>query len=145
MGEVSRAYFYPTHRASLVETAAAIVEQIRDRNIEAISVIGNPLDILAQQTVAAVSRRTLNAGEWFDTVRRSAPFHELKRQSYEAVLDMLSGKYPSSDFSELRPPNRLESEPGDARGSPGSAAAGDHGRRNDPRSGLYRVEIAARR
>lgn len=142
VGEVSRAYFYPTHWASLVETAA-IVEQIRDRNIEAISVIGNPLDILAQQTVAAVSRRTLNAGEWYDTVRRSAPFHQLKRQSYEAVLDMLSGKYPSSDFSELRPRIVWNRSRGTLEARPGARQLAIMGGGTIPDRGLYRVEVAA--
>lgn len=141
VGEVSTAYFYPTHRASLVETAA-IVEQIRDRNIEAISVITNPLDILAQQTVAAVSRRTLTSDEWFDTVRRSAPFHQLKRSTYESVLDMLSGKYPSSDFSELRPRIVWNRARGTLEARPGARQLAIMGGGTIPDRGLYRVEIA---
>ena len=142
VGEVSTAYFYPTHRASLVETAA-IVEQIRDRNIEAISVITNPLDILAQQTVAAVSRRTLATDEWFETVRRSAPFHQLKRRTYESVLDMLSGKYPSSDFSELRPRIVWNRARGTLEARPGARQLAILGGGTIPDRGLYRVEIAA--
>src|SRR5699024_10015203 len=41
--------------------------------------------------------------EWFETVRRSAPFAGLPWSAYEATLDMLAGKYPSADFAELRP------------------------------------------
>ncbi|MFT3943323.1 MAG: DEAD/DEAH box helicase [Ancrocorticia sp.] len=142
VGEVSTAYFYPTHRASLVETAA-IVEQIRERNIEAVSVITNPLDILAQQTIAAVSRRTLAIDEWFETLRRSAPFHQLKRRTYESVLDMLSGKYPSSDFSELRPRIVWNRTRGTLEARPGARQLAILGGGTIPDRGLYRVEIAA--
>src|SRR5207248_9430702 len=36
-------------------------------------------------------------------VRRAAPFAELPRSLLEEVLDMLSGRYPSDEFAELRP------------------------------------------
>src|SRR4029078_7668375 len=39
----------------------------------------------------------------FDTIRRAAPFAELSRTIFEGVLDMLSGRYPSDEFAELRP------------------------------------------
>ena len=41
--------------------------------------------------------------ELFDLVRRAAPFAELPRAQLEGVLDMLSGRYPSDEFAELRP------------------------------------------
>ena len=63
----------------------------------------NPLDVLAQQIVAMVSVETLDVDELFERVRRAAPFAELPRGAFEGVLDMLSGRYPSDDFAELRP------------------------------------------
>jgi ATP-dependent Lhr-like helicase len=39
----------------------------------------------------------------FDLVRRAAPFGALTRSSFEGVLDLLSGRYPSDEFAELRP------------------------------------------
>jgi ATP-dependent Lhr-like helicase len=41
--------------------------------------------------------------ELFATVRCAAPFCELTRATFENVLDMLAGRYPSDEFSELRP------------------------------------------
>ncbi len=41
--------------------------------------------------------------ELFTVLRRAAPFAELSRPVFEGVLDMLSGKYPSDEFAELRP------------------------------------------
>jgi ATP-dependent Lhr-like helicase len=39
----------------------------------------------------------------FDLVRRAAPFGGLTRAAFEGVLDLLSGRYPSDEFAELRP------------------------------------------
>jgi ATP-dependent Lhr-like helicase len=39
----------------------------------------------------------------YDLVRRAAPFGGLTRSSFEGVLDLLSGRYPSDEFAELRP------------------------------------------
>ncbi len=36
-------------------------------------------------------------------MRSSAPFAELSRPIFDGVLDMLSGRYPSDEFAELRP------------------------------------------
>src|ERR1043166_8633716 len=41
--------------------------------------------------------------ELFATVRRAAPYAELGRAAFEGILDMLSGRYPSDEFAELRP------------------------------------------
>jgi ATP-dependent helicase Lhr and Lhr-like helicase len=39
----------------------------------------------------------------YNLVRRAAPFGALTRSSFEGVLDLLSGRYPSDEFAELRP------------------------------------------
>ena len=39
----------------------------------------------------------------YELVRRAAPFASLTRQAFEGVLDLLSGRYPSDEFAELRP------------------------------------------
>ncbi len=39
----------------------------------------------------------------FNLVRRAAPFGGLTRAAFEGVLDLLSGRYPSDEFAELRP------------------------------------------
>jgi ATP-dependent Lhr-like helicase len=39
----------------------------------------------------------------FDLVKRAAPFASLTRSAFEGVLDLLSGRYPSDEFAELRP------------------------------------------
>ncbi|MBD4423990.1 DEAD/DEAH box helicase, partial [Xanthomonas citri pv. citri] len=63
----------------------------------------NPLDILAQQTVAAVSMDPLNVDDWYALVRRASPWQDLPRSAFDATLDMLAGRYPSGDFAVFRP------------------------------------------
>jgi ATP-dependent Lhr-like helicase len=41
--------------------------------------------------------------ELFRIVRSAAPFGGLTRNAFEGVLDLLSGRYPSDEFAELRP------------------------------------------
>ncbi len=103
VGEVSRGRIFPKFRADLVE-CAVVVKRMRDGDIEPTVVPRNPLDVLAQQIVAA----TATGDDWkvpelHDLVRRAYPFAELSRELLDSVLDMLDGRYPSEEFSELRP------------------------------------------
>ena len=102
VGEVSRGVLFPKHRSDLVHTAVA-VERMRGGRIESLRVPANPLDVLAQQIVAATAVDDWDADDLFDLVRRSAPFTGLPRSAYDATLDLLSGRYPSDEFAELRP------------------------------------------
>jgi ATP-dependent Lhr-like helicase len=88
--------------------------------IESLRVPTNPLDILAQQTVAAVALEPLDVDDWFDTVRRSAPFATLPRSAYDATLDLLAGRYPSDEFAELRPRIVWDRDSGALTGRPGA-------------------------
>jgi ATP-dependent Lhr-like helicase len=59
--------------------------------------------VLAQQVVAATAVDEWDVDALFAMVRRSAPFASLPRSAYDATLDLLSGRYPSDEFRELRP------------------------------------------
>ncbi|WP_167050564.1 ATP-dependent helicase [Salinibacterium sp. ZJ77] len=119
VGEISKGVMFPKHRADLLHTAIA-TERMRQGLIEAIQVPQNPLDILAQQTVAAVALDTIEVEEWFDQVRRSAPFATLPRSAFEATLDLLAGRYPSDEFAELRPRIVWDRVAGTISGRPGA-------------------------
>jgi ATP-dependent Lhr-like helicase len=119
VGETSKGVLFPKHRADLLHTAVA-AERMLSGQIEAISVPANPLDVLAQQTVAAVALGPLGVEEWFETVRRSAPFATLPRSAYVATLDLLSGLYPSDEFAELRPRIVWDRVGGTITGRPGA-------------------------
>ena len=119
VGEVSRGIIFPKHRADLIHSAVAS-ERMSSGRIEALTVPANPLDVLAQQTVAAVALDTLDVEGWFDTVRRAAPFANLPRSAYDATLDLLSGLYPSDEFAELRPRIIWDRVKGTITGRPGA-------------------------
>ncbi|WP_010203907.1 ATP-dependent helicase [Salinibacterium sp. PAMC 21357] len=119
VGEISKGMLFPKHRTDLIHTSVA-VERMRSGQIEALSVPTNPLDVLAQQTVAAVALDEIDIEDWFDTVRRSAPFSTLPRSAFDATLDLLSGLYPSDEFSELRPRVVWDRVAGTISGRPGS-------------------------
>src|SRR3954453_16289220 len=74
-----------------------------DGAIEELHYPRNPLDVLAQQIVAMVALDAWQVDELAALVRRAAPFAELPDSALHTVLDMLSGRYPSTAFAELRP------------------------------------------
>ena len=119
VGEISRGVLFPKHRADLIHTAV-VSERMVEGAIEALSIPANPLDILAQQTVAAVALEPLDIEDWWQTVRRSAPFATLPRSAYDATLDLLSGLYPSDEFAELRPRIIWDRVNGTLTGRPGA-------------------------
>ncbi|WP_437878807.1 DEAD/DEAH box helicase [Sorangium sp. So ce513] len=102
VGGTSRGIVFPKHRGDLLACAAA-ASRMREGKVEATLYPRNPLDVLAQQIVAIASMDTLHVDALFSLVRRAAPFADLPRASFEGVLDMLSGRYPSDEFAELRP------------------------------------------
>ncbi|HYP24473.1 MAG TPA: DEAD/DEAH box helicase, partial [Actinomycetota bacterium] len=102
VGAVSRGVFFPKFRGDLLE-CAVVIQRMREGAIEELRYPRNPLDVLAQQIVAMVAMEPWEVDALEAVVKRAAPFADLPRAGLESVLDMLSGRYPSSDFAELRP------------------------------------------
>ncbi|MFL6063725.1 MAG: ATP-dependent helicase [Friedmanniella sp.] len=102
VGATSRGVFFPNHRGDLIESSV-VVERMRQGAIEEVAELRNPLDVLAQQIVAIVALQETKVDELYALVRRAGSYRDLPYSAFEAVLDMLSGRYPSEDFAELRP------------------------------------------
>ena len=102
VGAVSRGVVLPKHRGDLL-SCAVVAERMSEATIEELHHPRNPLDVLAQQIVAMVALDQWRVGDLATVVRRAAPFAELPDSALHAVLDMLSGRYPSTAFAELRP------------------------------------------
>ncbi|WP_204292257.1 ATP-dependent helicase [Micromonospora gifhornensis] len=102
VGAVSRGVVLPKHRGDLL-SCAVVAERMSEATIEELHHPRNPLDVLAQQIVAMVALDQWRVGDLAAVVRRAAPFAELPDSALHAVLDMLSGRYPSTAFAELRP------------------------------------------
>jgi ATP-dependent Lhr-like helicase len=141
VGEVSRGLVYPTTRHDLVG-AAVTAERMREGAIERLAVPANPLDVLAQQTVAACALEPVEVEAWFDVVRRSAPFAALPRSAYEATLDLLAGRYPSDRFAELRPRLVWDRDAGTIVGRPGAQRLAVTSGGTIPDRGLFAVVLA---
>jgi ATP-dependent Lhr-like helicase len=99
---ISEGVIFPKFRGDLV-ACAAVAKAMHDGAVESTRYPRNPLDIVAQQVVAMVSMDEWEVDRLFATIRSAAPFAELSRNVFEGVLDMLSGRYPSDEFAELRP------------------------------------------
>ncbi|MFJ6216251.1 DEAD/DEAH box helicase [Streptomyces sp. NPDC092296] len=119
VGAVSTGVVFPKYRGDLVQ-AAVVTERMRDGRIESLRIPKNPLDVLAQQIVAITAMDTWDVDELLTLVRRAAPFAALPQSAYEAVLDMLAGRYPSDAFAELRPRLVWDRVAGTVTGRPGA-------------------------
>ena len=102
VGATSTGVIFPKFRGDLL-CCAAVTRAMHDGRVEATRYPRNPLDVLAQQIVAMVAVEPWNEDDLFARIRCAAPYESLGRRAFEGVLDMLSGRYPSDEFAELRP------------------------------------------
>jgi ATP-dependent Lhr-like helicase len=102
VGGVSAAVIFPKYRADLV-ACSAVTKAMHEGNVESVRYPRNPLDVLSQQLVAMVAMDSWDEDLLFAVICRAASYAALPRSVFESVLDMLSGRYPSDEFVELRP------------------------------------------
>ncbi|MFM7536269.1 MAG: DEAD/DEAH box helicase [Acidimicrobiales bacterium] len=102
VGEPSSGTIFPKHRSDLLE-AAVVAGRMRAGLVEETRYLRNPLDVLAQQVVAAVAMEDWPIDRLAALVRRAAGFAELTDDVWHATVDLLAGRYPSEEFAELRP------------------------------------------
>ncbi|HUG85130.1 MAG TPA: helicase-related protein, partial [Euzebya sp.] len=102
VGAPSVGKIFPKFRGDLVE-AAVVTHRMLAGEIEQTRYPRNPLDVLAQHVVAMAAMDPWDVADLHAVVRAAAPFAELSRSQLDGVLDMLSGRYPSDEFAELRP------------------------------------------
>jgi len=138
VGAPSRGRIFPKHRADLLE-AAVVVARMKAGLIETTSVPANPLDVLAQQIVAACALDEWSVDELFALCRGAANFTGLSREIFDATLDMLAGRYPSEEFAELRPRVVWDRQAGTVRGRSGAQRLAVTSGGTIPDRGLYGV------
>ena len=142
VGAVSRGVLFPKFRGDLVQTAV-VVERMRAGAIESMRVPANPLDVLAQHIVAMCALDDWSVDDLEALVRRAAPFAGLSRLVLESVLDMLSGRYPSDEFAELRPRIVWDRVAGTLHGRKGAQHLAVTSGGTIPDRGLYAVFLAS--
>jgi ATP-dependent Lhr-like helicase len=89
LGAVSKGRLFQLSRDELVECAAA-VREVRRGRLDQVLVPERPLDILAQQIVAAAAAEEWSEGGLYDLVRRAYPYRNLSRVDFDAVVEMLA-------------------------------------------------------
>ena len=77
----------------------------------------------------------------YDVVRRAAPYRDLPRDAYLAVLDMLAGRYPGDDFAELKPRIVWDRTSGEITARPGAQRLAVTSGGTIPDRGLYAVYL----
>ncbi len=144
VGDVSRGRIFPKFRADLLE-CAVVAKRMREGAIETTVVPRNALDVLAQQIVAiaaaADDEQPVSVDELHALVTRTHSYAELSRTQLENVLDMLDGRYPSSEFSELRPRIVWDRLAGTIRARPGARQLAVTNAGTIPDRGLYAVTL----
>ena len=98
VGQPSVGKIFPKHRADLLE-AAVVVDRMHQGLIEETYFPRNPLDVLAQQLVAMCAMDDWELADLTHLIRRCANFGDLSDEVLGNVLDLLSGTYPSEEFS----------------------------------------------
>ncbi|MGB2605855.1 MAG: helicase-related protein, partial [Candidatus Sulfotelmatobacter sp.] len=88
-GAVPKGRLFATTRDDLLE-CAALVRAIRQGDLDRLMIPESPLDVLAQQIVAACSAEEWSEDEMFALVRRAYPYRNLTRATFEAILEMLA-------------------------------------------------------
>ena len=144
VGDVSRGRIFPKFRADLLE-CAVVAKRMRAGEIETTVVPRNALDVLAQQIVAiaaaAPDDKPVAVDDLYALVTRTHSYAELSRTQLENVLDMLDGRYPSSEFAELRPRIVWDRIAGTFRARPGARQLAVTNAGTIPDRGLYAVTL----
>ena len=144
VGDTSRGRIFPKFRADLLE-CAVVAKRMREGAIETTVVPRNPLDVLAQQIVAiaaaAPDDEPVAVDDLYALVTGTHSYAELSRNQLENVLDMLDGRYPSSEFAELRPRIIWDRVKGTLRARPGARQLAVTNAGTIPDRGLYMVTL----
>ena len=80
---------FPLSRDELVE-CAAIIDAVRRGELDQLAIPERPLDILAQQIVAAVAAEEWTEDDLFAMIRRAYPYRSLEREQFDAIVRMLA-------------------------------------------------------
>src|SRR5216683_4668239 len=94
LSRVSKGRIVVTKGEELIE-AAAVVRSIRERQLDRVQVPEAPLDVLAQQVVAAVAAESLTVDTLHARFRNAAPYRSLSRDDLLAVVRSLAEPLPA--------------------------------------------------
>ena len=102
MGQASSGGLFPTHPQDLLE-AAVLAAGIIKADIETITPVEAPLDVLAQIIVSMAGAHPWDMDELYAVIKTSYPYRHLRRREFDLVLNMLGGRYADARIRELTP------------------------------------------
>ncbi|MFL6289937.1 MAG: DEAD/DEAH box helicase, partial [Thermoanaerobaculia bacterium] len=92
LGGLPKGRIFPQTRDELIE-CAALVDAARRGELDRLIIPDRPLDILAQQIVAAAAVEELREDDLFALVRRAWPYRDLPREDFDEVIEMLASGF----------------------------------------------------
>jgi ATP-dependent Lhr-like helicase len=88
-GAIPKGRIFATSLDELVE-CAAVVRSVRAGDLDRLEIPANPLDVLAQQIVAACAAEEWREDDLYALIRRAYPYRDLPRADFDAIIEMLS-------------------------------------------------------
>lgn len=122
VGEASRGLLVPTYNRDFLESAV-LAKHIRSRNIEPLTPLEAPLDVLAQVLLSMIGVEPWDLDALYANIRTSYPYRNLGRREFDLVIDMLAGRYADSRLRELKPRISIDRLENTARARPGALLA----------------------
>src|SRR5246127_1598393 len=89
VGATAKGRLFPLSRDDLVE-CSALLDSVRRGELDRLTPLEQPLDVLAQQIVAEAAAREWNEDELYALVRRASPYRALPREDFAAVVGRLA-------------------------------------------------------
>ena len=145
VGATSHATIYPLHKQD-AEAATVVVQRLLAGELEPLHVVNNALDVLAQHTVAAAAQAPegrLDVEQWWHAVRRAHPYAALPREAFDGVIELISGRYPSTDFADLKARVVYDAAAGTLEARPGAQRVAVTNGGTIPDRGMFGVFLAA--
>jgi ATP-dependent helicase Lhr and Lhr-like helicase len=93
-GGVPKGRIFPLSRDELVE-CVALLRCVEQGELDRLEIPDHPLDVLAQQVVAAAVTQEWAADELFQLMRGAYPYRNLQRDDFDRVLEMLATGFPT--------------------------------------------------
>jgi ATP-dependent Lhr-like helicase len=92
LGGLPKGRIFPQTRDELIE-CTALVDAARRGELDHLIIPDKPLDILAQQIVAAAAVEEQGEDELFALVKRAWPYRDLSREDFDEVVEMLASGF----------------------------------------------------